>query len=83
MYDFTQPNILSLVSHLQNYNQARLNVELNINIQDVNDNRPFVDPSDGTTVTENSRAHTLIATIKAIDRDASPEFRNVSKSAIS
>lgn len=45
-------------------------------VQDVNDIPPILQPFDGA-ITENSPI-TLITTIKAVDKDASPEFRNVS-----
>lgn len=60
----------------QNTQNARVDEQILVEIQDVNDIPPLLQPFDGA-ITENSPP-ILITTIKAIDKDASPEFRNVS-----
>ncbi|KAK4327912.1 hypothetical protein Pmani_001640, partial [Petrolisthes manimaculis] len=75
--DYETVTSYKLLLQAVNSNQARLNVELNINIQDVNDNSPWMEPNDGTTITENSSPNILIGTIKARDRDISEEFRTL------
>lgn len=61
---------------LQNTQNAKVDEQVLVQIQDVNDIPPLLQPYDGA-ITENSPP-ILITTIKAIDKDASPEFRNVS-----
>lgn len=60
----------------QNTQNARKDEQVLVEVQDVNDIPPILQPFDGA-ITENSPI-TLITTIKAVDKDASPEFRNVS-----
>ena len=49
--------------------------KIKVTIQDVNDNAPLLQPFDGAVV-ENA-ASALITTIQALDRDSSPQFRQV------
>lgn len=52
---------------------------LNVNLIDVNDNRPkFTQSVYQTAVPENRDAGTPVITVVAIDRDVSPEFKLVS-----
>ncbi|MPC51378.1 DE-cadherin [Portunus trituberculatus] len=61
--------------HPQNTQNARVDEQVLVAIEDVNDIPPLLQPFDGA-ITENSPP-ILITTIKAIDKDASPQFRNL------
>ena len=63
--------------HLQNDQNARIDRRLRVAVEDVNDNAPLLQPFDGA-VLENSPP-TLITTISAVDKDVSPQFRQVMK----
>ncbi|MPC38467.1 Protocadherin beta-4 [Portunus trituberculatus] len=56
-----------------NDRNARLEHQVVVDILDVNDNAPLLQAWDGS-VQENS-ASTLITTIRAVDKDASPQYR--------
>ncbi|KAG0724386.1 DE-cadherin [Chionoecetes opilio] len=64
-----------LILQVVNTQNARVDKEVLVKIQDVNDIPPLLQPFDGA-ITENSPP-ILITTIKAIDKDASPQFRNL------
>lgn len=64
-----------LILQVMNTQNARVDEQILVEIQDVNDIPPLLQPFDGA-ITENSPP-ILITTIKAIDKDASPEFRNL------
>ncbi|XP_045109425.1 neural-cadherin-like isoform X4 [Portunus trituberculatus] len=58
-----------------NDRNARLEHQVVVDILDVNDNAPLLQAWDGS-VQENS-ASTLITTIRAVDKDASPQYRQL------
>lgn len=64
-----------LILQVVNSQNAKVDEQLVINIEDVNDIPPLPQPFNGA-ITENSPP-ILITTLKAIDKDASPQFRNV------
>lgn len=64
-----------LILQVVNTQNARMDQQVLVEVQDVNDIHPILQPFDGA-ITENSPP-ILITTIKAIDKDASPEFRNL------
>lgn len=59
----------------KNERNARLEQQVLVTIVDVNDNAPLLQPFDGA-VLENTDS-TLITTIQAVDKDASPQYRQV------
>ncbi|CAL4155317.1 unnamed protein product, partial [Meganyctiphanes norvegica] len=51
--------------------------QVSVDIIDVNDNTPQLQPPFSASVGENTPAETLITTIKAVDRDVSKEYKRV------
>ncbi|XP_050704553.1 DE-cadherin-like [Eriocheir sinensis] len=75
-YEFVQLYKLNL--QIVNERNARLEQQVLVTIVDVNDNAPLLQPFDGA-VLENTDS-TLITTIQAVDKDASPEYRKLTYS---
>ncbi|KAK7079948.1 hypothetical protein SK128_012923 [Halocaridina rubra] len=73
--DYEAITVYKLILQVANDANARADEQLIINIEDVNDNPPVPQPFEGSVV-ENSDM-TLITTIMAVDKDVSPEFRNL------
>ncbi|XP_042876462.1 neural-cadherin-like [Penaeus japonicus] len=59
----------------KNDQNARVDRKIKVEVKDENDNAPLLQPFDGA-VLENSAA-ALITTIQAVDKDASPQYRQL------
>ncbi|MPC24650.1 Protocadherin Fat 1 [Portunus trituberculatus] len=75
-YEFVQAYKLNL--QIVNDRNARLEQQVMVTIVDVNDNAPLLQPFDGA-VRENTDSM-LITTIQAVDKDASPQYRQLTYS---
>lgn len=73
--DYESITDYKLILQVVNDQYARADVQIPVAIEDRNDNAPLLQSFDGAIV-ENSRA-SLITTIKAIDKDVSPEFKRL------
>ncbi|XP_069958190.1 DE-cadherin-like isoform X2 [Cherax quadricarinatus] len=76
--DYESITNYKLILQVVNEQNARVDVQIPVEIEDVNDNAPLLQPFNGAIV-ENSPS-SLITTIKAIDKDASEQFRQLSYS---
>ncbi|XP_069177748.1 DE-cadherin isoform X2 [Procambarus clarkii] len=74
--DYETITAYKLILQVVDDQNARADVQIDVKVIDVNDNPPLLQPFDGAIV-ENSPP-SLITTIKAIDKDASPAFRELS-----
>ncbi|XP_066976553.1 DE-cadherin-like isoform X4 [Macrobrachium rosenbergii] len=73
--DYEAVTAYKLVLQVANDMNARKNEQIIVNVTDVNDNPPVLQPFDGSVLENNDK--TLITTIKALDKDVSPEFRTL------
>ncbi|XP_045109629.1 neural-cadherin-like isoform X3 [Portunus trituberculatus] len=73
--DFETLQAYKLTVLMVNERNGRLEHQVVVNIVDVNDNAPLLQTWDGS-VLENA-ASTLITTIRAVDKDASPQYRQL------
>ncbi|KAK8381192.1 hypothetical protein O3P69_008215 [Scylla paramamosain] len=73
--DFETLQAYKLTLLMVNERNGRLEHQVVVNIVDVNDNAPLLQTWDGS-VLENA-ASTLITTIRAVDKDASPQYRQL------
>nr|XP_053644289.1 LOW QUALITY PROTEIN: neural-cadherin-like [Cherax quadricarinatus] len=76
--DFESVQAYKLNLQIVNDRNARQEKQVVVDIVDVNDNAPLLQPFDGA-VLENTDS-TLITTIQALDKDASPRFRQLTYS---
>ncbi|XP_042222994.1 neural-cadherin-like isoform X2 [Homarus americanus] len=73
--DYESITAYKLILQIVNDQNARQDVQIVVDIVDVNDNAPLLQPFDGAIV-ENS-PKSLITTIKAIDKDITPAYREL------
>ncbi|XP_037787693.1 DE-cadherin-like [Penaeus monodon] len=73
--DYETVQAYTLLLQVVNDQNARLDERIPVEIVDVNDNAPLLQPFDGAVVENADGA--LITTIVAVDLDASPEFREL------
>ncbi|KAK3864787.1 hypothetical protein Pcinc_029552 [Petrolisthes cinctipes] len=71
--DYESVQVYKLNLQIVNDKNARLEQTVVVDIVDVNDNAPLLQPFDGAVLENTDGA--LITTIKAEDKDASPQFR--------
>ncbi|XP_047482935.1 neural-cadherin-like [Penaeus chinensis] len=73
--DYETVESYNLLLQVVNDQNARVDKQLLVDIVDVNDNAPLLQLFDGSLVENAERA--LITTIKAVDKDTSPQFRQL------